>query len=100
MQGVGGGREGLQGTGEEKLAPHGALPQVCSVLGRLVTGTCLRGNGFCMKRDTNLFGQIIHHFKLHLLLGSLPFSGGWRPLLMWAVRHWGVRKDFIPPSPK
>lgn len=78
----GGGGEGLWGTcgagGRDRGgagSTHRTSPHPCLVPGSLVAGTWLRGNGFCMKRDTNLFGQIIHHFKRLLWLGGLPLLG-------------------------
>lgn len=48
-----------------------------------MTGTCLTGNGFCRKRDTNLFGQLIH--ILSCFFSSVdPAPGLRQALLMWA----------------
>lgn len=55
-----------------------------------MTGTCLTGNGFCRKRDTNLFGQLIQHFKPLLLPGGPP-PGLRQALLMWAGEAGGGR---------
>lgn len=62
-----------------------------------MTGTCLRGNGFCLKRDTNLFGQLIHHFKPLPFLGGLP-SWVWseQALLTWAEEALGCQGRFNP----
>lgn len=86
---------GVQRGWGEAAAPHRAVPQVGLAVRRLVTGTCLRGNGFCLKRDRNLFGQLIHHFKPLLLLSGLPSRVcSKQALLTWAEKAPGCQRRF------
>lgn len=89
-----GGEEGVEADGgTPRGLPWGHIKQ---------TGLCpfpatlSRRNESCVKRDTNLFGQLIHHCKLPLFLGGLPLQGLQRALLMWAEKAPGVREDLIP----
>lgn len=51
-----GARRGRVGVGDA-----GAGGVLGELLGRLVTGPCLRGSRFRMKHGTHVFGRIIHH---------------------------------------
>lgn len=81
------------GSGTPRGLSWGHIKQtgLCPLL-----ATLSRRNESCVKRDTNLFGQLIHHCKLPLFLGGLPLQGLQRALLMWAEKAPGVREDLIP----
>lgn len=80
-------------SGTPRGLPWGHIKQtwLCPFL-----ATPSRRNGSCVKRDTNLFGQLIHHCKLPLFLGGLPLQGLQQALLMWAEKAPSVREDLIP----